>query len=213
MAPLRLPSHRRRQALDRHAWADAFELFSKADADGDLSGSDLEGLSDAAWFTAHAAAATDAKERAFRAYVAEGDPVRAAYLALKLTQEYAFRGKSSIASAWMRRGERLLDGNQESFANGYLALVVPIFHEFHFFCIHRLIHWPPLYRWLHSVHHHSVNPSPWSSLSMHPVEGLLYHAVALWHLVIPSNPIIALFQLHIAGFAAVTTSFHSFSCA
>ena len=24
------------------------------------------------------------------------------------------------------------------------------FHEFHFFCIHRLIHWPPLYRWVHS---------------------------------------------------------------
>jgi sterol desaturase/sphingolipid hydroxylase (fatty acid hydroxylase superfamily) len=38
---------------------------------------------------------------------------------------------------------------------------------------------------------------------MHPVEGLLYHAVALWHLVIPSNPIIGLFQLHVAGFGAV----------
>ena len=38
---------------------------------------------------------------------------------------------------------------------------------------------------------------------MHPVEGFLYHAVAFWHLVIPSNPIVALFQLHIAGFGAV----------
>ena len=33
--------------------------------------------------------------------------------------------------------------------------------------------------------------------------GFLYHAVAFWHLIIPSNPIIALFQLHIAGFGAV----------
>jgi sterol desaturase/sphingolipid hydroxylase (fatty acid hydroxylase superfamily) len=33
--------------------------------------------------------------------------------------------------------------------------------------------------------------------------GFLYHAVALWHLVIPSNPILALFQLNIAGFGAV----------
>ena len=82
-------------------------------------------------------------------------------------------------------------------------LVAPIIHEVHFFAIHRLIHWGPLYRWIHSVHHNSINPSPWSSLSMHPVEGLLYHAVALWHLVIPSNPIVALFQLHIAGFGAV----------
>jgi sterol desaturase/sphingolipid hydroxylase (fatty acid hydroxylase superfamily) len=38
---------------------------------------------------------------------------------------------------------------------------------------------------------------------MHPVEALLYHAVALWHLVIPSNPIVALFQLHVAGFGAL----------
>lgn len=84
-----------------------------------------------------------------------------------------------------------------------LALVVPIIHEFHFFCIHRLIHTPFLYKWVHSVHHNSVNPSPWSSLSMHPVEAFLYHAVAFWHLVIPSNPILAMFQLHIAGFGAV----------
>ena len=73
----------------------------------------------------------------------------------------------------------------------YLALLVfiaPIIHEVHFFLIHRAIHWPPLYNWVHSVHHNSINPSPWSSLSMHPVEGFLYHAVAFWHLVIPSNP-------------------------
>ena len=38
---------------------------------------------------------------------------------------------------------------------------------------------------------------------MHPVEAFIYHAVALWHLVIPSNPIIGLFQLHLAGFGAI----------
>ena len=84
-----------------------------------------------------------------------------------------------------------------------LTLLCPAIHEVHFFLIHRLIHVPILYKWIHSVHHNSVNPSPWSSLSMHPVEGFLYHAVALWHLVIPSNPIVAMFQLHLAGFGAV----------
>jgi sterol desaturase/sphingolipid hydroxylase (fatty acid hydroxylase superfamily) len=86
---------------------------------------------------------------------------------------------------------------------GALALVAPIYHEAHFFLIHRLIHWPPLYRWVHSVHHNSVNPSPWSSLSMHPVEHLLYFSSALLHLIIPSNPILAIYQLHYAGFGAV----------
>ncbi len=84
-----------------------------------------------------------------------------------------------------------------------LTLISPAIHEVHFFCIHRLIHVPVLYKWVHSVHHNSINPSPWSSLSMHPVEGFLYHAVAFWHLIIPSNPIVALFQLHGAGFGAV----------
>ena len=84
-----------------------------------------------------------------------------------------------------------------------LTLISPAIHEVHFFCIHRLIHVPVLYKWIHSVHHNSINPSPWSSLSMHPVEAFLYHAVAFWHLIIPSNPIVALFQLHGAGFGAV----------
>jgi len=84
-----------------------------------------------------------------------------------------------------------------------LLFVSPAIHEVHFYVIHRLIHTPTLYKWIHSIHHNSVNPSPWSSLSMHPVEAFLYHAVALWHLVIPSNPIVALFQLHAAGFGAI----------
>lgn len=105
-----------------------------------------------------------------------------------------------------------------AFANGYapwltfaqhpvylaaLALCVPIIHEFHFFCIHRLIHTPFLYKWVHSVHHNSVNPSPWSSLSMHPVEHFAYFATMFYHLIIPSNPIIALYQLHYAAYGAI----------
>ncbi len=50
--------------------------------------------------------------------------------------------------------------SQHTLYLGLLALLVPMFHEFHFFCIHRLIHWPPLHRSVHSVHHHSVNPRP-----------------------------------------------------
>ncbi|MBT8418636.1 MAG: sterol desaturase family protein [Silicimonas sp.] len=104
------------------------------------------------------------------------------------------------------------------FANGWVAwvgfadspvylvalwLLVPVIHQLHFYCIHRLIHVPVLYKWVHSVHHNSVNPSPWSSLAMHPVEHALYFASAFWHLVIPSNPVLALYQLHYAGFGAV----------
>jgi sterol desaturase/sphingolipid hydroxylase (fatty acid hydroxylase superfamily) len=84
-----------------------------------------------------------------------------------------------------------------------LVLLCPAIHEVHFFVIHRLIHTPKLYKWIHSVHHNSVNPSPWSSLSMHPVEAFLYFSEMFWHVVIPSNPIVALFTLHSEGFGAI----------
>ena len=84
-----------------------------------------------------------------------------------------------------------------------LYFLVPVWHEFHFYCVHRLIHVPVLYKYIHSVHHNSVNPSPWSSLSMHPVEQLLYFSSGLIHFIIPSNPMLALYQMHYAGFGAV----------
>jgi len=83
------------------------------------------------------------------------------------------------------------------------AFILPIWHEVHFYCIHRLIHVPILYKWIHSVHHNSVNPSPWSSLSMHPIEHLLYWSDSLIHLILPSHPLLFLYGLQITGTGAV----------
>jgi sterol desaturase/sphingolipid hydroxylase (fatty acid hydroxylase superfamily) len=66
---------------------------------------------------------------------------------------------------------------------------VPLLHEFHFFWIHRLIHHPYLYKKVHKVHHRNINPGPWSGLSMHPVEHLIYFSGFLYYLVIPCHPI------------------------
>ncbi len=84
-----------------------------------------------------------------------------------------------------------------------LVLAVPLIHETHFFLLHRALHWGPLYRWVHSVHHNSINPSPFSSLAMHPVEQFGYLGVAFWHVILPSNPLIAIYQLHFAGFGSI----------
>jgi sterol desaturase/sphingolipid hydroxylase (fatty acid hydroxylase superfamily) len=84
-----------------------------------------------------------------------------------------------------------------------LGLLIPLFHEAHFYCVHRLIHVPFMYKWVHSVHHNSVNPSPWSSLSMHPVEHLLYWSDILIHLVLPSHPLLMLYHLQVTGTGAV----------
>ena len=82
-----------------------------------------------------------------------------------------------------------------------LFFLVPLFREVHFYLVHRLIHWPPLYRTVHKLHHKNVNPGPWSGLAMHPVEHLLYFSVVLVHWVVPSSPVHALYTLVHAGLA------------
>ena len=84
-----------------------------------------------------------------------------------------------------------------------IGLILPLLHELHFYCIHRLIHTPLIYKWVHSIHHNSANPSPWSSLSMHPVEHILYWSGALVHLLVPSHPLLLLYHLQISGTGAV----------
>lgn len=113
-----------RDAMRRHAWQEAYDLLSRADRESGLSGGDLEALAEAAFFAAQRDDLVEIKERAFKARLAEGDRVRAAYLALDLARVHGIQGKTSIASAWAHRGERLLDGEPESYAHGYLALLM-----------------------------------------------------------------------------------------
>ena len=74
-------------------------------------------------------------------------------------------------------------------------LLIPFWREFHFYWIHRFIHWKPLYRFVHYLHHKNVNPIPWSGMAMHPVETLLYLSVVTIHWVVPSHPFHFLFNL------------------
>jgi sterol desaturase/sphingolipid hydroxylase (fatty acid hydroxylase superfamily) len=83
------------------------------------------------------------------------------------------------------------------------GLLMSGIHEFHFYWVHRLIHVPILYKYIHSVHHQSINASPWSSLSMHPIEHFLYWSGSLIHLVIPSHPLLFLYHLNVTGTGAV----------
>ncbi len=73
--------------------------------------------------------------------------------------------------------------------------VIRFWQSFHFYWIHRLIHLPKLFQKVHHVHHRNVNTGPWSGLSMHPVELLLYFSGITIHFVLPSHPIHVIFHL------------------
>ena len=110
-------------ALERHEWERAYDLLAEADQLGQLGGRELEAFSLAAYFTARPGTFIEIKERAFRAWQAVGHTIRAAYVALDLARLNAVEGKVSIASGWMRRGERLLEGQPEGDVHGYLELL------------------------------------------------------------------------------------------
>jgi sterol desaturase/sphingolipid hydroxylase (fatty acid hydroxylase superfamily) len=71
----------------------------------------------------------------------------------------------------------------------FLLIIVPYYREFHFYWVHRMIHWPPLYRTIHYLHHKNINPGPWSGISMHPIEHIFYFSCAFIHAIILSHPI------------------------
>lgn len=76
-----------------------------------------------------------------------------------------------------------------------VLLLIPFWRIFHFYWIHRLIHWQPLYRTIHYIHHKNVNIGPWSGMAMHPLEHVLYFSSVLIHAIIPSHPIHIMFNL------------------
>ena len=84
-------------------------------------------------------------------------------------------------------------------------LLLPAWETLHFFLIHRLIHWPPFYRRVHYLHHRNTNVGPWSGLSMHPLEHLIYLSAVLIHFVVPANPLLIIFHLQYFALSAATT--------
>lgn len=80
-----------------------------------------------------------------------------------------------------------------AFGWGYLFLsflLLVVLHDAYFYWAHRLMHHRRLFRILHRVHHLSHNPTPWASLSFHPLEALLEVAVVpAAILLIPFHPL------------------------
>lgn len=85
---------------------------------------------------------------------------------------------------------------------GPVMFLVQLFRDLHFYCIHRLIHWPPLYRF-HKLHHKSTNPAPWSGFAMHLVEHLPFYSSVLIHWIVPSNPLLIPYHLISQSFGAL----------
>ena len=109
-----------REAVRRRAWEDAYELLSSAD--GRLAAEDLRGLGEAAFWSGRPDEAVAARERAYKAYLDEGDRLRAADIALRLAFDYFPKGNLPLFRGWLAKGERILEDEPESLEHGRAAL-------------------------------------------------------------------------------------------
>ncbi len=110
-----------RAAFARYDWAAARREFDAAVA-REATGEALECLADAAWWLDDEGATFSAREAAYRAYRSGGDRHSAARMAIWLANDSLdFRGAPAVASGWIRRAHRLLDGLDDT--PEYAALV------------------------------------------------------------------------------------------
>jgi DNA-binding CsgD family transcriptional regulator len=110
------------ESLARGAWEDARTSFEMVLADGE-SAEAWEGLGWAGWWLHDAELTMRARERAFRAFRAAGDPAGAGRVAAWLASDFLeFRGEDAPARGWLERGHRMLDALPEREEHGWLAL-------------------------------------------------------------------------------------------
>lgn len=117
-----------KDALGRHAWREAFDLLAGADARGALTPAELALLAEAAWWTGQLPLAIDVRERAYAAATKANDLETAVTVAIFLGRDHLYRNRVSVATAWLNRAERLLEGTEEGRGHGWLA-ATRAFHD------------------------------------------------------------------------------------
>jgi class 3 adenylate cyclase len=107
--------------MAKHAWPEALKLLRAADQATSLDAEGLALLGDAAWWTCDIDSCIEARERAYAAYLAQGDESKAATICLHLAEAHFNRREDSVGSGWLKRAERLLAGADPTATHGWLA--------------------------------------------------------------------------------------------
>jgi Delta7-sterol 5-desaturase len=91
-------------------------------------------------------------------------------LALSLVSIAIFAAQAVALVVAIRHGWLAVSWDRSTWHLAWELPVLYLWNELHFFAVHRVMHWPPLYRSVHIKHHRSVITTPFSAYSFHPVE-------------------------------------------
>lgn len=64
----------------------------------------------------------------------------------------------------------------DAYGVGYFALclvVMVVLYDAYFYTVHRALHWGPLWKYIHSVHHITTNPNPLTQFQLSPIEQMV----------------------------------------
>ncbi len=86
-----------------------------------------------------------------------------------------------------------------------IFVLIPVWESFYFYVIHRLIHVPFLYKHVHYLHHRNINVGPWSGMSQHPIEQMVFLGSVFVHILIGAHPLHIIFHLQYYFLTAITT--------
>lgn len=59
----------------------------------------------------------------------------------------------------------------------FSIVAVILIHDAYFYWTHRLMHHPRLFRFFHTTHHRSANPTPWAIFSFQPAEAVVQFGI------------------------------------
>jgi tetratricopeptide (TPR) repeat protein len=115
---------RARAAAARGDWEEAYNVLVKADADGLAGPRDLPLLGEVAYAAGHLDVTIEAWERAHALCVQAGDPVAAAGAAVRVAMHLLLdTALMAPVRGWLARAERLLEGQEETPAHAWFAVV------------------------------------------------------------------------------------------
>lgn len=122
--------HAARDAYRRNAWADATELFLRADAEAELEIDDLEALVWAAAVSAHDREMLSALDRVYAYHSEKGDHNKSARAAFWRGLRSMMIGDVGLGSGWLQRARKHAEETApDSVERGYLLLPQVFMHR------------------------------------------------------------------------------------
>jgi len=112
--------------MARNAWAEAYDLWHRADDEQEIGPLELEDYALSAWWTGQPDRCIDIRERAYAAYSEKGDTIKAGMLAVHLADDHFHKGSPAPGMGWLKRASELLGTEGDTVESAWLLRTLAV---------------------------------------------------------------------------------------